>query len=140
MKRRAKMRVNAHIPPVILATMSLCANVTLAATAPIFVGEVASSGSETRLNLSDSLSSISLPPVFAGWLCYFDETQRVGRAFTKKITCGGKWGFVDAFASCDSNHRHSFASLRLRQPIADSKGDSDAADKVVITLGCGYPK
>lgn len=60
-----------------------------------------------------------------------DAAQR--RGLFKTITCGGKWGFVDAFVSCDSKHRKASAQLRLRQPARQ-----DAASKVTIGVVCGY--
>ena len=97
-------------------------------------------GGETRLDLTDDAAAVSvpLPAVFSGWSCYVGDTQRQGSAYLKKITCGGKWGFVDTFVSCDAKNRRSGSALRLRQPIAGTKQEIDAAEKVTISVGCQY--
>jgi hypothetical protein len=106
--------------------------------APVFEGAVIFSGGETKLDLTDALATVPLPPDFVGWTCYIDGTQRNGPAYFKLITCGGKWGFVDTFVSCDSKHRNDSAKLRLRQPIAGDKAARAAAEKVTIGVVCGY--
>jgi hypothetical protein len=101
--------------------------------APTFEGAVIFSGGETRLDLTDALATVPLPPVFAGWTCYIDGTQKTGPTYFKTITCGGKWGFVDAFVLCGPKQRKGSAQLRLRQPASQ-----DAAEKVTIGVVCGY--
>lgn len=108
---------------------------------PFFVASVIFKGGETRLDVPDNdATRVPLPAVFQGWGCYVDSTQRVGSAFTKKVTCGGPWGFVDTFVTCDAKHREGMAVLRRRQPIDGTKEDADAAERVTITAGCGYSK
>jgi hypothetical protein len=107
---------------------------------PIFVGSVISSHGEATLYLTDEIAPLSVPPIFAGWTCYIGDTQHKGSAYIKQITCGGPWGFVDAFVSCEPKHRHDQAIVRLRQPINGSKQQVDAAEKLTITAGCGYGK
>jgi hypothetical protein len=107
---------------------------------PIFVGGVVSAHGETTLYLTDEITPLSVPPIFAGWACYIGDTQRKSGAYIKQITCGGPWGFVDAFVSCEPKHRQDHAIVRLRQPIDRSKQQIDAAEKLTITVGCGYGK
>jgi len=108
---------------------------------PLFVASLIFKGGETGLDLADDdATRVPLPTVFKGWGCYVDATQRVGSAFTKKVTCGGPWGFVDTFVTCDAKHREAMAVLRLRQPINGTKQEVDAAERVTITAGCGYSK
>lgn len=121
-----------------VAWLSFCPSPWSAERAPIFEGAVIFSGGETQLHLTDAAAPLSLPAVFAGWVCYIDETQRANRTYVRKVTCGGKWGFVDTFTSCDSKHPHSVSTMRLRQPIDGPKEAVDAAEKVTITLGCNY--
>ena len=98
-------------------------------------------GGETHLDLADAVATpISMPPVFAGWGCYIGDTQRIGNGYTKRITCGGRWGFVETFATCDSKHPDATSILRLRQAIDGTKQEVDAAEKVTISVGCGYSR
>jgi len=98
-------------------------------------------GGETHLDLKDaSPTPIPLPRVFAGWGCYVGVTERVGAAYMRQITCGGQWGAVDTYVSCDSTHRSAMSLLRLRQPIYGNKQEVDAAEKVSISVACGYDK
>ena len=109
----------------------------VAERSPTFDGAVIFSGGETRMELTEKLATVPLPPAFAGWTCYIDGTQRNGPAYFKAITCGGKWGFVDTFVSCDPKHRTDSAKLRLRQPAAGDRVES-AAEKLTIGVVCGY--
>ena len=114
---------------------------TEAERTPFFAASVIFAGGETNLALTDSdATRINLPPAFDGWGCYIGDTQRVGVAFTKQVTCGGPWGFVDTFVSCDPKHRNAMASLRLRQAVQGTKAEIDTAEKVTIAAGCGYSK
>ena len=130
-------------PAVTLALFILfsCPVPTRAERRPIFVGAVIFAGGETRLDLADATATpLSLPPVFAGWGCYVGDTQRVGSGYTKRTTCGGRWGFVETFVTCDAKHPDATSILRLRQPIDSTKQEVDAAEKVTITVGCGYAR
>lgn len=126
----------------LLAILMLVSPKTSAERRPFFVANVVFKGGETKLNLSDNEPvQVPLRPVFAGWICYIDVTQRVaGGDYMRKITCGGKWGWVDSMVSCGPKHPGHMAGLRLRQPIDGSAAEVDAAEKVTITLGCGYEK
>lgn len=116
-------------------------SVVTAERPPFFVASVIFKGGETRLDVPDNdATRVPLPAVFQGWGCYVDSTPRVGSAFTKKVTCGGPWWFVDTFVTSDAKHREGIAVLRLRQPIDGTKGEVDAAEKGTITAGCGYSK
>ena len=106
--------------------------------APLFEGAVLFAHGRTRLDLTDHLERVSVPEVFAGWTCYIDATQRNGAAYVKQITCGGKWGFVDTFVSCDPKHRRGDATLRLRQPINGTLEQMNAAEKLSISVMCSY--
>lgn len=129
--------------PIALAVFVCSAGTALAAWAArgehraIFVASVIFPGGETRLDLSDmDATRVALPATFAGWGCYIGDTQRTEFGYTKQITCGGKWGWVDSFVSCDEKHKEGTSVLRLRQPIEGSKQAVDAAGKVTITVGC----
>jgi hypothetical protein len=127
--------------PCLLALLLFSSGAT-AERPPFFEGTVIFKGGETRLDLTDDTKAVSipLPSIFAGWGCYVADTQRSGPAYVKKITCGGKWGFVDTFATCSTKSREGMALLRLRQPVVGSKQDADAAEKVTISVGCGYAR
>jgi hypothetical protein len=101
--------------------------------APTFEGAVIFPGGETHLVLTDELAKVPLPEKFEGWTCYVDGTQRNGPVYFKTITCGGKWGFVDAFVLCGPKRRNASAQLRLRRP-----GTHDTANSVTIGVTCGY--
>ena len=79
-----------------------------------------------------------LPAVFTGWKCYIGDTERLGPSFVKKVTCGGPWGFVDTFVTCGPKHRIGEAVLRLRQPIAGTKEEADAAEKLTLSAASAY--
>lgn len=127
--------------PYVAALLSVVATpgiATPADRAPVFEGSVLFAHGQTRLDLTDELEQISVPGVFMGWICYVGDTQRNGAAYVKQITCGGKWGFVDTFVSCDPSHRTNVATLRLRQPINGTLKEIDAAEKLSVSVSCGY--
>jgi hypothetical protein len=104
---------------------------------PVFAGTVVFAGTSTKLVLPEGVATpVSLPQTFASWSCYVSDTDRSAGAYVRQVTCGGPWGLVDTFVSCDSKHRRQTASLRLRQPIEGTKAQVDAAEKVTITVGC----
>jgi hypothetical protein len=122
----------------LLVAVVLASPSTSAERRPLFEGGVLFAGGQTRLDLSDHEAvPIPLRPVFAGWTCYIDVTQATSDGYARKITCGGKWGFVDSFVTCGTKHRENTTMLRLRQPIV-GKAESDAAEKVTIFLTCGF--
>ena len=118
--------------------LTLFSSTSVAEDPPVFVGRVVSAAGVIQPQLADSSVRISLPPIFAGWSCYFDETQQLGRVYLKRITCGGKWGFVDTFVSCDYKHRRGDGMLKLRPPVDGTPKSADASENVTISLGCAY--
>jgi hypothetical protein len=108
---------------------------------PFFVASVLSDDGETTIILSDGAATpVPMPAVFTGWKCYIGDTERLGPSFVKKVTCGGPWGFVDTFVTCGPKHRIGEAVLRLRQPIAGTKEEADAAEKLTLSAACAYDK
>jgi hypothetical protein len=106
---------------------------------PSWVAAIESRSGMSRLDLSDDLATITLPPAFPGWDCYVGDTQPAPfGGFIKNITCGGRWGFVDGFVLCSSKARKANTVIRLRQPITGTKAEWAAAEKVTISVSCSY--
>jgi hypothetical protein len=107
---------------------------------PTFGGALISKIGLSRLDLTDDISTIAMPPAFPGWECYIGDTQLSddGSHYLKNITCGGKWGFVDGFVACGPKDRKANTVIRLRQPIAGTKEEWNAAEKLTISVGCSY--
>jgi hypothetical protein len=118
--------------------LGLPSSTTVAEAPPVFVGLVNSSAGDAELHLADTSVPIPLPAIFSGWRCYFDDTQQLGPCYVKRIICGGRWGFVDTFVSCDPKHRRADGMLKLRPPRDGTAKSADATEDVTIRLGCAY--